>query len=98
MLRIRGDAGRVFVCGRQVGNLYAWCFTGGDGDWLVTAEKYRLAEIVEGDVDLVFTLGRLEIKATGRFIGDRATDNEVHRATVEVRGSHVWITTEPPSA
>lgn len=91
-VRLRGDAGRLFVDGRQVGNLYNWRFEGTDGNWKVIAAKYRLAEEVSGDVELQFILGRLEIRATGQFFTDCAADNEVHREPVEMRGSHAWIT------
>lgn len=96
-VRLCGDAGKLFVGGRQVGNLYGWCFEGVDGDWKVTAQKYRLAEDVFGDVDLQFVRSGVVIRATGQYCALDSTDNEVHREPVEIHGSHVWITEAVPS-
>ncbi len=94
-VRLSGDAGRILVGGKQVGNLYGWTFDGKDGRWKLTAAKYRLAEEVSGDVEFCFLLpGHTTLEATGQFFTDCIADNEVHREPVEVRGQHCRVTNQ----
>lgn len=91
MVRLSGDAARVLKDGRHIGNVYRWRFEGTHDDWRATAEKYRLAEEIDGDVEFCFFLGQIEIGAVGRFADGCIADGTVHRETVALRGFRSWI-------
>lgn len=90
LLRGYGEAARVLVDGRFIGNLYRWRLEARDDGWQATANKYRLAE--EGtDYEFRFFLGDIELHATGQFFMDVVCDDQVHRDAVVVKGStRIW--------
>lgn len=95
-VRLSGDAARVLVRGRWIGNLYRWSLEGQDGDWRATAAKYWLVEKGE-EMEFQFFLDQLELRGTGRITTKVVTDGNRYRETVEVKGNKIWVPMLTPS-
>lgn len=100
-VHLKGDAAQILAFGRKVGNLYRWSLEGIDGNWKGYAQKYRLDEPVD-EVELRFFLAPegvldFEMQGTGFFMSALITDGTVHRETVRMKGTRLWLQTPVPA-
>lgn len=99
-VHLRGEVGEVWANHALAGLVYTWRLDGWERDWRLEADRYRLDPQVlpngERQVEVLLTIGKGELRASGTIWTDYVADDHSHRAIV-IKGGALKVRRAAPA-